>query len=254
MNELLSVADTFVLVLIRASGVVAAAPVFGGTMAPTRIKAALVLLLAIVLTPMVPGPAPEISGVVGFGLIALRELIIGLGMGLVAAMTLSAFQLAGELIGVQMGFTMGEMADPLTMQDSSVISQFLYVLALLTLLAINGHHWFLQALAASFRTVPLGGAHLSAGLASGLVERFVALFNAGVQLAAPAIGVLLLITIAVGMLARAAPLLNIMLISFSLRIAVGMVLLGFLLPYMYKFGKYLLLNMQNDLGSLIKAM
>jgi len=254
MNELLAVTNKFMFVLIRASGVVMVVPIFGTLMVPVRIKAALVLLLAIVLTPVVPGPAPETAGVVAFGIYAVKELMIGLALGLVAAMTFGAFQLAGELIGTQMGFTMGEMADPLLAQSSSAISQFLNIMAMLTLLAMNGHHWFLQALGASFQSVPLGTAELTPSLVSGLVERFVGLFVAGLKLAAPAVGVLVLVTVAIGMLARAAPLLNIMMMSFSLRIAAGLILLGSLLPYMYVFGRYLLQGMQNDIGQLIKAM
>ena len=254
MNELLAVTNKFMFVLIRASGVVMAAPIIGTTMTPVRIKAAFVLLLAIVLTPVVPGTAPETAGALAFGIYAVRELLIGLALGIVAAMTFGTFQLAGELIGTQMGLSMGELADPLLNQSSSAISQFLNIMAMLTLLALNGHHWFLQALGASFQSVPLGGAELSPSLVSGIVAKFIDLFVAGLKMAAPAIGVLVLVTIAIGMLARAAPLLNIMMMSFSLRIAAGLVLLGFLLPYMYKLGRYLLEGMQSDLGLLIKAM
>jgi len=254
MNEIFLLADKFAFVLIRTSGVLMVAPIFGATAVPMRIKAALVMLVAFVLTPLVPGTPPECNGVIAFGLCGVRELLIGLAMGFIGMVTFGAFQLVGELISTQMGFTMGELADPLMGGQSSTVSQLYYILAMLLFLAINGHHWFLQGLDASFRAVPLGGATLSAALTRGMAEKFAELFAAALKMAAPAMAALLLVTIALGMLARLAPLLNILMMTFSLRIAAGLILMGVSLPYVYKYGKYLLLNMQGDLDRLIKAM
>ena len=95
---------------------------------------------------------------------------------------------------------------------------------------------------------------LSAAITRGMFERFVEVFAAGLKMAAPAVCVLLLVTIGLGMLARAAPLLNMLTISISLRIVVGLVLVGSLMPYTYRFGKFLLLNMRADLALLIEAL
>ncbi|HUS58020.1 MAG TPA: flagellar biosynthetic protein FliR [Planctomycetota bacterium] len=255
MNELLLLhANKFMLVLVRTSGVLIMAPMFGTGPVPARIKAALILLIAVVLTPVVDGTAPQMTEVAAFGVCAVRELFLGLAMGFAAFLAFSAFQLAGELVSTQMGLTMGEIADPLYGGQSSAISQLNYVLAMLLFLAINGHHWFLQGLGASFKTIPLGGATLSAAVTRGMIDRFVEMFAAGLKLAAPAVCVLTLITLGMGMLARAAPMLNILMISMSVRIAAGLVLTGVLIPYVFSFGRHLLAGLQSDLSSLIKAM
>ncbi len=254
MNEILFHTNKFMLVLIRTSGVIMLAPVFGASVVPVRIKAAFVLLLSLMLTPLVGGAVPELNSLLAFGVVAVRELAVGLTMGFAAMLTFGSFQIAGGLIGRQMGLALGELADPLYQQPASVFSQFHYILSMLLFLAINGHHWFLQALGASFRSIPLGGSTISAAITRGMMERFVELFSAGLKMAAPAVCVLMLVTIGLAMLARAAPMLNMLMISITARIATGMVLVGILMPYVYGFGKVLLQNMRADLAGLIKAL
>jgi flagellar biosynthetic protein FliR len=211
-------------------------------------------MLALVLTPVVHSTPPPMTSVLAFGVVAARELIIGLSMGFTSMLAFGTFQVAGELIGRQMGFAIGQTADPLYNQHSSTLSQVHYTLAMLMFLSINGHHWFLQALGASFHNIPLGEASIAASVSEGILERFVAVFTTGVKMAAPAICVLVLVTIGLGMLARAAPQLNMLMISISLRIVVGLGIVGILLPYVYQYGKVLLRGLQADLAQLVKAL
>ena len=254
MTELFSHTDKFVLVLVRTSGVIMVAPVFGAAAVPARIKAAFVLVLSLMLMPVVKSEAPALGSVLAYCVVAVRELSIGLMMGFTAILAFGAFQIAGEFIGRQMGLALGELADPLLEQQASVFSQFHYILAMLAFVAVDGHHWFLQALAASFASIPLGESTLPAAVTAGMVDRFVAVFVAGIKMAAPAVCVLLLVTIGLAMLARAAPLLNMLMISISLRIAAGLVAVGIMIPYVYKFGLPLLQNIRNDLSLLVKAL
>jgi len=254
MNEILGHANKFVLVLVRTSGVIMIAPVFGAAAVPTRIKAAFVLLLSFVLTPMVASEAPALNNALAYGVVAVRELSIGLMMGFTAILAFGSFQIAGQFIGRQMGLALGELADPLLEQQASVFSQFYYILAMLAFVAVDGHHWFLQALGASFASIPLGGSSLPASVTAGMVDRFVAVFIAGIKMAAPAVCVLVLVTIALGMLSRAAPLLNMLMISISLRIAVGLVVIGIMMPHVYRYGSFLLENIRSDLSLLVKAL
>jgi len=254
MNEILSLTNKFMLVLIRTSGVVMLAPMFGGAVVPMRIRAAFVLIVSLVLTPVVGSAAPRADGFLAYGVLAVHELAVGLMLGFAAVLAFGSFQIAGEFVGRQMGFAMGRLADPLHGESTSVLNQFHYMFAMLIFLAINGHHWFLQALTSSFNSIPLGASAFSAAITGGMVERFVEVFAAGLKVAAPAVCVLVLVTIGLGMLARAAPLLNMLMISISVRIVVGLVLVGSLMPYTYSFGKLLLLNMRVDLARLIEAL
>jgi len=254
MNDILIHANRFMLVLIRTSGVVMVAPVFGTPMVPMRVKAAFVMLVSFVLTPVVTCSVPALDNIAAFGTAAVRELGVGLVMGFSSMLVFSAFDFAGELVGKQMGLAMGEEANPLFEDSSTVLSQFHNILALLLFLSINGHHWFLQALGASFQRVPLGGMELSAALTKGMMQRFIEMFSVGLKMAAPAVCVLLLLTVSLAMLARAAPMLNMLMISISLRIAAGLMLIGLLLPYVYSFGMNLFFNLRTDLDLILKAM
>jgi len=254
MNELLLHTNKFMLVLVRTAGVVMVAPMFGAASVPVMIKAAFALMLSLMLSPLVAGEAPALAGVAAYVVVVIRELIVGLAMGFTAMLAFGTFQVAGEFVGRQMGFAMGEMVDPLYEEQTSIFSTFHHTLAMLLFLAINGHHWFLQALCGSFRSIPLGGCGLPASVTGGMVQRFVEVFVGGLKMSAPAVCVLLLVTVGLGLLARAAPLLNMLMISISVRIAVGLVLVGMLIPYVFQFGRIVLGSMQRDLGLLIEAL
>ena len=111
MIELFSHTDKFVLVLVRTSGVIMVAPVFGAAAVPARIKAAFVLVLSLMLMPVVKSEAPALGSVLAYCVVAVRELSIGLMMGFTAILAFGAFQIAGQFVGRQMGLALGELAD-----------------------------------------------------------------------------------------------------------------------------------------------
>jgi flagellar biosynthetic protein FliR len=218
--------------LTRILGLIAAAPLFGNSSVPVTQKIALGLLLAIIIAPIVPAlPAADPFSMAGL-LIVLQELLVGLAMGFSMRIVFAAVEMAGEVTGMTMGLGFATFFDPQSQGRSSAISQFLALLATLAFLAANAHLVLLSALAESFSTLPIAATPLNAGGFAQLANWGGQVFAAGVQLALPIIAALLVVNIALGILTRAAPQLNLFGIGFPITLATGFFVLMLTLPYL----------------------
>jgi flagellar biosynthetic protein FliR len=214
------------LVLFRVSGLMLVAPVLSSRSVPAMTRSALVILVTVLLVPA--AAAPE-GLVVGPGALA-TELVVGLGIGIGAATLLAGAELAGEVLAVQTGLSGATALDPISGQGTGVLSQLLQLFAVLMLLVSGGHLVMIDALASSFQAVPVGSSlALDAG-ALELVRSGGLLFAHGLQFAAPIIAAASVGYIALGVLAKASPQLNMLAVAFPLQIALGLLVLAGLLP------------------------
>jgi len=215
----------------RVLGLLIAAPLFGNPRFPLRVRLGLALLITVVVAPTLP-PVPQVApdSLAGLGIFA-QQLLIGLTMGFVVRLIFTAVEMAGELIGLQMGLGFAMFYDPQNAGQMPVIGQFLGVLATLIFLALNGHLLMLSALAESFRDLPVGmlpgqGRWLDiAGWGAGI-------FSAALLLAMPVIAALLTVNLALAALTRASPQLNVFAIGFPITLAVGFAALLLTLPWL----------------------
>lgn len=218
----------FLLVLFRISGVMMLAPVFGSAMAPAAVKIFLSLALSLLFFPLVQGQAAPVpmDGVL-LALAVTWELAVGLLIGFAAAMLFAAVQFGGHLIDQELGILQANLLDPLLNEQISIVGQFKVLTATLVYLLINGHHLLIGALTDSFRSVPMMGLRFSKGAALHLSDTLMRdFFRMGIEIAAPALVTLFLVTIAMAFMARTAPEMNIFALSFSLRMAVGFVVIA----------------------------
>jgi flagellar biosynthetic protein FliR len=218
--------------LTRILGLIAAAPLFGNRSIPARVKLGLAILLTIIVAPVIP-PVPRIELVSLSGLlIVMQQIIIGLAMGFAMRIVFAAIEFAGEVIGLTMGLGFATFFDPQTQGRSSAISQFLGLLAIMLFLASNIHVMLLAVLVESFTTLPIAGAPMTGGGFYRLAEWGGRIFSAGTQLALPMVAALLITNMALGILTRAAPQLNLFAIGFPLTISVGFIVILLSLPYL----------------------
>jgi flagellar biosynthetic protein FliR len=218
----------FILTLFRVSGVVLLAPLFGSGVVPARVRALLSLGLAVVFFPQAVSSGEPIQPSVG-GLVqgAFFELSVGLLIGFTAAMLFAAVQFGGQIIDQELGIMLANVLDPISNEQVSIIGQFKVFLATVVYLLIDGHHQLLQAVGESFRTVPIAGMRFRDGLAWHLSDTLMRdMFRMAVQIAAPALVTLFLITVALAFMARTVPELNIFVLGFSLRVLVGLLVLA----------------------------
>jgi flagellar biosynthesis protein FliR len=218
----------FLLVLFRVSGVMMLAPVFGSSMAPAAVKIFLSVALSLLFFPLVAGQgasAPMDGLVLVFAVAA--ELAVGLLIGFAAAMLFAAVQFGGHLIDQELGILQANLLDPMLNEQISIMGQFKVLVATLVYLLINGHHLLIGAVSDSFRAVPLMGVTLSKGAVLQLSDTLMRdMFRMAVEIAAPVLVTLFLVTIAMAFMARTAPEMNIFALSFPLRMAVGFVVIA----------------------------
>jgi flagellar biosynthetic protein FliR len=220
---------TFALITARLSGLMLAAPLWSMTALPRASRAAVTVLFALLLLPLAPQtPLPE--RVLDLPLPVVMELLVGIVIGLTAAVIVQGVALGGEILSLQMGLSLAPVLSPTPDVQVSGIGQIKSYLALLIYLAIGGHLILLRGLADSLRILPPGapmdfvsGAHAGTMLVSGL-------FSTAIRAAAPVMVTLLLANAALAIMSRAVPQLNAMMVSLPLTFGIGMLMIGVSLP------------------------
>jgi flagellar biosynthetic protein FliR len=226
----------FLQVLVRFSAIVAIAPVFGSRQVPSPVKVGLTLVLSVALTPLVRSSFPSADLTVphdlyGMASVIVLQSMVGLVMGFVVSLMLSAFQIAGSLLDLQVGFSMAATFNPDMNVESTPLNQFQYYYALLLFLLANGHHIVLTALARSFALLPVSQLDMSTGNHLNLITdvTFGALVN-GVKIAAPTCAVLFIVDVSFALMSRALPQLNIFFVGMPVKVIAGLFVIGILLP------------------------
>jgi flagellar biosynthesis protein FliR len=218
--------------LARILGLIAASPLFGNRSVPARLKIGLGILLTVLIAPLVPpGPAQDPVGWDGL-LITMQQVIIGLALGFTMRIVFVTVEIAGEIIGLTMGLGFATFFDPQSQGRSSSISQFLALMATMTFLSINGHLLILAALTESFTSLPISASPFHAIGFFQIAQWGSKIFSTGVQLSLPIVASLLITNVALAILTRAAPQLNIFGIGFPLALGIGFILVWLILPYM----------------------
>lgn len=211
----------FFFPLARILALLAAAPPFNNAGLSVRVRLMIGLAIALAITPALP-KIPDIEPASGLGLLILaQQLIIGFAMGFSLRLVFSAIDLAGYLIGNQMGLGFATAYDPQNTSQTPVVSEFLGILALLVFLAINGHLMVVGTLANSFTFLPIATASAASGSWQNIANSGGIIFSYGVLLSLPIVVALLITNIALGVLGRVAPQLNLMAIGFPITIVLG---------------------------------
>jgi flagellar biosynthetic protein FliR len=216
------------LLIVRPGTLILAAPGFGGAYAPAQVKIGLTLLLAFALLPTVTMPA--VGSAVGLAVVVTREMAIGLALGMSIRALVAAAELAGQLAGFQMGLSYSAIVDPQSGVRNNLLSALYGNIAVITFLVMNGHHAFLRALRDSYDSLPIGAGHIGGSLPEAVMGLLGLVFSFGARLAAPLVVVLVITELALALIARSAPALNLMAVGAPIRIIIGLILLGFVAP------------------------
>jgi flagellar biosynthetic protein FliR len=228
----------FILIFIRVSIVLFLLPIFGSNIVQMRLKAGLALIIAVILCSVI---RPDINSfpetLLSTVNLILSECVIGMIIGLMIRMFFSAVQLAGQLIGFQMGFAIINVLDPQTGTQASIIAQFGYWIVVLVFLLLNGHHLLLNGLKESFDIINVGSIRLNQGLFQTVVAASSRMFLLAIKIGAPAIAALLFVSAAFGICAKFAPQMNILIVAFPIKIVVGLIFFGLSLQILLRVTK-----------------
>lgn len=232
--------------LVRMLGLVAAAPVLNNKSVPARVRLGLGVVVTVALAPTLPAASGIDPGSLVGLLVLAQQMLIGVAMGFAMRLVFAAVDTAGEVIGFQMSLSFATAFDPQNGGQSAVIQEFLGLLATLTFLAVDGHLMLIAALAKSFSFLPVVAKPLGAAGWGELARSGAYVFAAGVMLALPLIATMLVTSIALGILTRAAPALNIFAVGFPITLTVGFAMLAISLQYLSpNFQRFFMHGMEN---------
>jgi flagellar biosynthetic protein FliR len=223
----------FLMVLIRVSVVMYLFPVFSSSMIPGPIKAGLALVISLVLTPVVPVDPARFPETVPAALVyGVSEFFVGMVLALSVQLFMGAVEMAGQLIGFQMGFSIINVLDPQSGAQVSIMGQIGNLVLVMVFLALNGHHALITGLVESFRIVPVGVIAVKRGLLHQMLHLVAHMFVLAIQMGSPAIVALLFTSTAFGITAKFVPQMNILVAAFPIKIVVGLIFFGFTIQIM----------------------
>jgi len=209
----------------RVTGLLVVAPFLGSAAVPPRIKIGVAFLLTLFMVPLVPATAPVLSGP-ALVVLLLGEFAIGFLLGFTLQLIFEAGQIAGQVCGVQMGYSLASIVNPDNSQaDSAVLSTFYELIVLLLFIQLSVPHWLLRGLARSFAYLPPGHVSLTWPAVSTLLEFVAGMWVAGLQIAAPVLVASLFADVALGFIGKASPQLPVLFVGISLKNLLGLALL-----------------------------
>ncbi|KMK77358.1 flagellar biosynthetic protein FliR [Alkalihalobacillus pseudalcaliphilus] len=226
MMEWLNYLPGFLLVFVRILAFIAVLPIYGYRTIPSTFKIGLSLFLAWTLIFTLQDPFVEIDAV--YFLLIIKEVLVGLMVGLIAMIMLYAIQIAGGFIDMNMGFLIANVVDPQTGAQSPLVGTYLYTFAILFLLMINGHHLLLDGVFYSYQFIPIDQLFLpfgDEGVVYFVAATFAKMFMIAFQMALPIVGSLFLVDVALGMISRSVPQMNVFVVGLPVKIMVGLLLL-----------------------------
>ena len=214
----------FLLIMMRMNSMMIIAPFFSSGVIPFRTKAIISFLITLVIVPVIAKDGYVVPGDIGgYSLLILKEIGIGLYIGFLISLIFTAFQLAGEYYSVLTGFGFSEVMDPFAQVSIPLVGQLKNLIGLLIFLVINGHHFLIKAIYRSYELVPLSafGEGAYKGLLKYVVYSMSGMFIVAMKIALPVLATVFLVEVSLGILAKAAPQMNILMLGFPIKIIVA---------------------------------
>ncbi|GAA6153276.1 flagellar biosynthetic protein FliR [Pseudoteredinibacter isoporae] len=224
-QQILEFVGQYIWPLIRISGVLLAMPLIGARVVPARVRLALAFVLAVLVSPLLP-PLPDVPLLSLRTLnVAVQQLMIGLAMGFSLQVFMQIFVLAGQVIAGKLGLGFAAMNDPSTGVSVPLISQFYSITVTLLFFAVDAHLLVIEALAASFYSIPIASVGLDRQALLMIVGLGSWMFSSSLVIALPLLTALLVVNLAFGVMSRAAPQMNVFAVGFPLTLVFGLLLM-----------------------------
>lgn len=245
----------FSLVFVRVAAIIFFTPILGSGNTPNPTKIGLAFCVALIIFPLVDASLVEPpKGIFSFAVLVSSEVLIGMIIGFSVRLLMAAVQIAGTTIGFQMGFGIVNVIDPVTSLNVSVIAQFQNIVAFLIFLSINAHHIILNSIASSFQIIPPLGLELSSNIMTIYMNMVREIFIIAVKIAGPLIATLLFSSVALGMIARTVPQMNVFIVGFPLQIGLGLLMIGLTLPLFSMVVRNIVSLIEKNIYLLLRAM
>jgi flagellar biosynthesis protein FliR len=223
---------SFIIILIRITSFFFTAPIFGGQTYPAQAKIGLgALISAIVLIVSGPTSASIPATLIETVVLVAGEVAFGLTLGYAVSLVFAGIQIGGMLIGYQMGFAVANVLDPISNDQVSIIGQYLFLFAILYFLAMDAHHILIKGIVDSFIIAPVGSFSVQQGSVAWLVGVFSRMFWLGLKVAIPVVGAIFLVDVALGIISKTVPQMNVFIVGLPLKSLLGMIILALGFPF-----------------------
>jgi flagellar biosynthesis protein FliR len=247
----------FTLVFLRISALLFMIPIIGEQTVPLRVKGGLAILISLLVFPSVRTDMSSLHAeeeILPFAIAMIGEIMIGVVIGLITKIIFAGIQFAGEMIGIQIGFSIVNVIDPISSTQVSVIAEFQYLIALLVYLAIDAHHTLIFAVVDSYRIISPFSYHFSGSLMKHILILSKELFVIAVKISAPIMAVLLFTNVALGIVARTVPQINVFIVGFPVQITVGLIVFGLTAPVFVLLVQRALSNLTVEVYTLLRLI
>ena len=245
----------FLLAFARITSALAVMPILGSQSIPAQAKIGASLLFSALIVPMIHNvPLPDAPTIPLVILNISKEVVVGLMLGFIGTLLFASIELAGRLLAIQIGFGMVNVIDPQSQRTVSVIAQIKSLLASMIFIIIDGHHFLLQGLYQSFMAVPVTTAHFNTLLYNINVHMGATIFLSAIKIGAPIITTLLLTSVAMGLVARVVPQMNVFIVGFPLKIGLGLMAMIISLPIFAYVFKLMFIDFKTSYLALIRAL
>lgn len=245
---------TYFLMVVRIAAILFTAPVFGSMTIKANVRMAMSLIIGLVCLHSVPVVKAVDPGVVSIIAMVGKEILLGICMGLMSHYLFTGAMFGGQLLGIQMGFSVVNVFDPQSNTSISIVSSFLNIAMILIFIAVGGHHLVIQAINASFKTLPLGIYPVHEDAFLYIVKQFTFIFITALKVIAPAFVTLLILQVVMGIIGRMVPQINLMMVGFPLQIAIGMTVLALSMNYFFIVFEKLMHSYFEQVANLIRYL
>jgi flagellar biosynthetic protein FliR len=225
----------YFLILARVGAFMAASPLFSFQAVPNQTKVAMALLLSIILAAVVPCVCPQNPDALTIIVMTGQQIIYGLALGLTAYVIFAVVRIAGSIAEQQMGLTLASILDPFTEDEQQPISLLLEIIFIMLLLASNGHHLLIKALAQSYSHFGVTEFPSVAALTQNLLAGTSAMLTMALGMAAPILAAFLLLMVVLAIMARVAPESDILFLSLPVRVGLGLASVAIFIPFLNDF-------------------
>lgn len=219
----------FLLVFVRMTSLFVISPIFSRKNIPTYLKVGLALFCTFTIAPLL-GSVQIDYDLISYTILILKEFVVGIILGFVSYLVFASLLTAGQIMDMQIGFGMVNVLDPINNIQVPLIGNFLYLLATNIFLITNGHHIMLAALVKSYVMVPIDGFFLTDKLVNNILRIFIESFVIGFKISMPIIAAVLLSEVALGILSRTVPQMNVFIVGLPMKITIGLLSLIFIMP------------------------
>jgi len=246
--------EIFLLIFVRMTGLFVIAPIFGGRNIPAYLKIGFSFMLALILANTIKVQELVFSNIYEYFILVLKEFLVGITLGYVSYLIFTAIYLAGHIIDMQIGFGVVNIIDPMSNIQVPITSNFYFILCMLIFLMCRGHHILIRALFKSYNYIPLGTGVFGKEIVNDILRVFGNIFFIAFRISAPILAAIIITDVALGVLSKTVPQLNVFMVGMPLKITLGLAVMVLTIPVFISLMESLIRGMDGEMYTFLKDM